>query len=210
MKEMWKDIPGYERLYQVSNLGNVRSLNYNRTGEIKLLKQSTNKHEYKLVSLCKNGKTKTCKVHRLVAIAFIPNPNNLPIINHKDEDKTNNNVNNLEWCTYEYNVNYGTRNERTGESHKGKSFSEEHKKKISEKIRGEKHPNYGKKGKDSSNAKAILMYDKEGNFIKRFECIVDANEYLGKGRYCSSISMCLTGRRKTAYGYVFRYADEKE
>lgn len=120
MDEIWKDIPGYEGKYEVSNLGNVRSLNYNHTGEIKLLKQGTNKKGYKLVNLCKNGKQKCYLIHRLVAMTFIPNPNNLPIINHKDENKVNNNVKNLEWCTIAYNNNYGTRNERTSESHKGK------------------------------------------------------------------------------------------
>ena len=106
MKEIWKDIPEYEGLYQVSNLGNVRSLNYNRTGEIKLLKQG-NVNGYKVVILYKDGKKKNYLVHRLVAIAFLPNPNNLPIINHKDENPSNNNVNNLEWCTQAYNTNYG-------------------------------------------------------------------------------------------------------
>ena len=130
MKEMWKDIPGYERLYQVSNLGNVRSLNYNRTGEIKLLKQIPDKGGYKTIQLCKNGKPKHCKIHRLVAMAFIPNPNNLPAVNHKDENPSNNNVNNLEWCTIAYNNNYGTKKER-----------------LSESLRGENHPNYGKKVK---------------------------------------------------------------
>lgn len=189
MEEIWKDIEGYEGKYQVSNLGRVRSLNYNHTGEIKLLKQSTNKYGYKLVGLCKNGKEKKYQVHRLVAIAFIPNPNNLPIINHKDEDSSNNNVDNLEWCTQEYNVNYGTRNERAG-------------KKARKQMTG-------KKGKEHPRAKPILMYDREGNFIRKFDCIVDASEYFGKDRYCNCISMCLRGKNKTAYGYVFKYAEEK-
>lgn len=242
MDEIWKDIEGYKGLYQVSNTGQVRSLNYLHTGEVKPLKQDTNKKGYKLVSLSKNGKKKKYLVHRLVAIAFIPNPNDLPIINHKDENPSNNNVNNLEWCTSEYNNNYGTRTKRASESkkgnslseetkkkiseslkgkhhsektkkkisesNKGKILSEEHKKKISEKIRGKNNPNYGKKGKDSPRSKPILMYDKEGNFIRRFDCIADANEYLRKDRTCSAIGECLKGRRKTAYGYVFKYADE--
>ena len=204
MEEIWKDIEGYEGLYQVSNLGDVRSLKYAGGNKVKPLKQDNDGNGYKQVILYKDGKRKNCKVHRLVAMAFISNPNNYKEVNHKDENPSNNNVNNLEWCTNEYNVNYGTRTKRASESLKGKHRSEETKKKISESKKGKC------KGKDSPNAKPILMYDKEGNFIKRFECIRDANEYLGKGRYCSSISMCLTGRRKTAYGYVFRYADEKE
>lgn len=203
MDEIWKDIPGYEGKYEVSNLGNVRSLNYNHTGEIKLLKQGTNKKGYKLVNLCKNGKQKCYLIHRLVAMTFIPNPNNLPIINHKDENKVNNNVNNLEWCTYEYNNNYGTRNERTSESHKGKKgcwygkqLSEEHKKKISESLKGK-------------TSKPILMYDKKGKFIRRFNSITEANEYFGKKRNYSSICKCLKGRRKTAYGFIFKYEDKE-
>ena len=202
MDEVWKDIPEYEGLYQVSNLGNVRSLNYRRSGELKLLKQNTTKKGYKRVVLCKNGKEKNCRVHRLVAMTFIPNPNDYKEVNHKDENPSNNNVNNLEWCTNEYNINYGTRNKRASESKKGKHRSEETKKKISASHKGKY------KGKDHPNAKPILMYDRKGNFIKRFDSIVDANEYLGKYRYCNGITLCLRGRTKTAYGYIFKYADE--
>lgn len=203
MIEIWKDIPGYERLYQVSNLGNVRSLNYRRSGKSKLLKQGTDKKGYKQVGLWKNSKRKHYSVHRLVAIAFLPNPNNLPQVNHKDENKANNNIDNLEWCDAKYNNNYGTRNERTSESHKGKKgcwyekqLSEEHKKKISKSLKGK-------------NSKPILMYDKEGNFIKRFDSIVDVTEYFGKDRGCGNICNCLKGRRKTAYGFIFKYEDEE-
>lgn len=106
MKEIWKDINGYEGLYQISNLGKVKSIISN-----KILKGNENA-EYIYVTLCKNGKQKIKKIHRLVAEAFIDNPNNYLYINHKDENKKNNIVNNLEWCTKAYNNNYGTRNER--------------------------------------------------------------------------------------------------
>ena len=168
MDEMWKDIEGYEGLYQVSNLGNVRSLKYAGGDKVKMLKQGTDKKGYKRVVLCKDGKHKSYSVHRLVAIVFVPNLNDLPIINHKDENPSNNNVNNLEWCTYEYNNTYGTARKRASESKKGKHLSEEHRKKLSESHKGKY------KGKDSPNAKAILMYDREGNFIRRFDSIVDA------------------------------------
>lgn len=111
--EIWKDIEGYESLYQVSNLGNVKSLNYNKTKKERLLKLTKNKDGYLQVNLHKEGKAKIYRVHRLVALAFIPNNDKTKDqVNHIDEDKTNNRVENLEWCTREYNHNYGTRTER--------------------------------------------------------------------------------------------------
>ena len=108
-KEEFRDIPGYEGLYEVSNLGRVR-----RNGRI--LKPLKHRDGYLKIDLNKQGIRKGVYIHRLVGLAFIPNPDNLPCINHKDEDKTNNTVKNLEWCTREYNNNYGTRNERISES----------------------------------------------------------------------------------------------
>lgn len=108
INEIWKPVKDYPN-YQISNLGRVKSLNYKRSGEEKILKSCTDDNGYYQVSLSRNGKNKTCKIHRLVAEAFIPNPNNLPQVNHKDEDKNNNIPNNLEWCTAKYNSNYGTR-----------------------------------------------------------------------------------------------------
>lgn len=114
--EIFKDIEGYEGLYQISNLGNVKSLNYGRTGKEKILKPVKNKYGYLCVGLHKQEKLKTFNIHRLVAKVFIENPNNLPQVNHKDEDKTNNAVENLEFCTREYNLAYGTHNQRSAES----------------------------------------------------------------------------------------------
>lgn len=153
--------------------------------------------------LFKNGKRKTHRIHRLVALTFIPNPDNLPIVNHIDECKSNNMISNLEWCTLVYNNAYGTRNKRISKSMNGKTHSEEHKKKISECKKGKY------KGKDSPVSKPILMYDKKGNFIRRFDCIADATEYLGKDRYCNGISCCLRGKNKTAYGFIFKYEDKE-
>lgn len=99
----------------VSDKGRVKSLNYHRTGKEFMLIPRTLPNGYLQVDLYKNGKVAKFTVHRLVAMAFIPNPKNLPEINHKDEDKTNNCVENLEWCTHKYNINYGTRNGRMAE-----------------------------------------------------------------------------------------------
>ena len=112
MEEVWKDIEGFEGLYQVSNLGNVKSLNYNHTKKEKKLCKRKDKSGYLYVNLCKQGKHKSFKIHRLVSKAFIENPNNYSFVNHKDENKQNNVVTNLEWCTHKYNCNYGTRNKR--------------------------------------------------------------------------------------------------
>jgi len=102
-KQVWKDIQGFEGLYEVSNYGNVRSLKF---GKIKYLKPAKNQKGYYFVQLCKNGQKKNFIVHRLVANAFIDNPNNYPQINHIDENKLNNRASNLEWCDNRYNTRY--------------------------------------------------------------------------------------------------------
>ena len=110
-KEVWRDCKGYEGKYQVSNQGRVWSVKNQ-----KYLKLGIDKDGYcGVVLYAKNGKAKDEKVHRLVALAFLPNPDKLPQVNHKDENPSNNCVDNLEWCTNKYNVNYGTRNKRAGE-----------------------------------------------------------------------------------------------
>lgn len=123
MKEIWKDICfiengviyDYTNLYQISNLGNLKYLP-KKAGiherKEKICKGYLDKDGYYRAYLCKNGKIKTIGVHRLVALMFIPNEFNYKQINHKDENKQNNNVNNLEWCDCKYNINYGTRTER--------------------------------------------------------------------------------------------------
>ncbi len=103
MYEIFKDIKGYEGLYQVSNLGRVKSFN---RGKERILKPCLDRYGYFHVTLSKNGKQKGCTIHRLVATTFIPNPNNLPQINHIDGNKTNNKIENLEWCTAQENVTH--------------------------------------------------------------------------------------------------------
>lgn len=128
-EEYFVDIKGYEGLYQVSNKGNIYSCRRNR-----LMKINSN-GRYSIVTLTKDKQTHTFKVHRLVAEAFIPNLNNYPMINHKDEDRYNNCVENLEWCTAVYNNTYGTRIERSSA-------------KLSETLQGRKPWNTGKHWSD--------------------------------------------------------------
>ncbi len=184
MDEIWKDIPGYEGKYQISSTGEVKSLNYRGSNKSKLLKQRYDKNGYKEVRLSKNNISTSYRTHRLVAMVFIPNPNNLPMVNHIDECKSNNNVNNLEWCDAKYNNNYGS---------------------MKEHLKGEKSPLYGVKGKEHPKSKAILMYTKDGKFIRRFDSTAEACEYLGKKYLGNSINHCLKGKSKSAYGYVFQY-----
>ena len=106
MREEWRPVVGYEGLYEVSNMGNVKSLNYRGTGKEGILKPYDDGHGYLKVMLSKEGKDKQYRINRLVAQAFIENPDNLPEVNHKDKVRTNNCVDNLEWCTTQYNVEY--------------------------------------------------------------------------------------------------------
>lgn len=113
MEEIWKDIEGFEGYYQISNFGNVKALaNGKRKKHDKILKVQKDSDGYSVIGLhCaeKGIYSKTHKVHRLVAKAFVQNPDNLPEVNHKDENKTNNYFENLEWCTTKYNLTYGHR-----------------------------------------------------------------------------------------------------
>lgn len=141
MKEIWKDIQGYEGYYQVSNTGRVRSLDridsrgYKRKG--KILVPLVDKFGYCSVHLLKKSKAKTAKIHRLVAVSFLENPLNYKEINHKDENKLNNSVDNLEWCDRKYNMNYGKmshdyHSKRTSGENNGRSILD---KKAVEEIR---------------------------------------------------------------------------
>ena len=123
MREEWRDIKGFEGKYMVSNLGIVKSLNYNNTGKEGIMKPQDNGYGYLFVQLSKDGKVKQPLVHVLVATPFLPNPDNLPEVNHKDENKYNNCVQNLEWCSKLYNINYGTGIKRRAEKRSKPVFS---------------------------------------------------------------------------------------
>ena len=141
-----KAVKGYEGYYEVDQFGRVYSIErvvsvedngrqYRKPIGGKQMKQGMHSKGYKIVSLTKDGKTKTAFVHRIVAEAFISNENNLPMVNHKDEDKTNNFVDNLEWCTAKYNRSYGKAIEKHAKKIRGKKHTEEHKQKISEGVK---------------------------------------------------------------------------
>lgn len=182
MEEVWKDIEGYEGIYQVSNLTRVRSVDrYVRTSrggglkpvKGKILKQAVLPNGYVGVRLQKDNKVKTHLVHRLVAQAFIPNPDNLPQVNHKSEVKTENSIENLEWCNADYNVHYGTGIKRNQE------------KQIS---------------------KPVLCYSLDGNFIDRYHSIREASRITCANK--ANIKFCCENkpRYKSAGGFKWRYA----
>lgn len=136
--EEWRPIAGFEDRYMISSFGRVYLLLFGRLSKLYL---GMNGY-YAITLRGRNGEFRKTNIHRLVAETFIPNPQGLPVINHKDEDKTNNHVDNLEWCTQKYNVNYNDacrtpqRRQRTSESHKGIVFTEERKRHISESRKG--------------------------------------------------------------------------
>lgn len=181
--EEWLPIENYEDLYQVSNWGRVKSLNYRHTNQEQILKQINDKDGYQQIRLYKDGKGKTFKVHRLVAMAFIQNPNNYTEINHKDECKTNNRIDNLEWCNRKYNVNFGTRNERCS---------------------GENHPMFGNFGKKHPSAKQIIQLTLNGEVVRKWDSAMDVKRELGYNQ--GNISSCCRGEHKSAYNYKWQFA----
>lgn len=195
--EEWRDIQGYEGMYRVSNLGNVISLKREKPCIMKPQKHNGYLH----VMLSLNGVKRFVTIHRLVAVAFIPNPDNLPEVNHKDEDKTNNHVENLEWCSREYNASYGTVKERISKSNMGKKMSEKTKKLMSE-------HNWmtGRTGEQHPNAKAVLCYDMQGNFVKRYPSMA-ATEEDGFSQCC--VNACCRHRSKHHKGHIFKYESEE-
>lgn len=182
MQEIWKDIAGYEGLYQISNLGNVKSLNYNHTGNPRLLSPKNHHTGYKLVMLCKNGHKENKTVHALVADAFIPNPEEKPCINHIDGNKGNNTVSNLEWATLSENTRHA----------------------IKSNLRADTYMR-GMKGSLSPIKKPVLQCDKSGKIIKKWSCISEAARYF----QCSpsTIINCCAGRIKSCKGYLWKYED---
>ena len=194
-EEIWKtavyDGEIYEGLYKVSNWGKILSLNYNHTGKAELMNPSDNGDGYLVVHLSKNGETKKCYVHRLIAETFLPNPEGKPEVNHKiegDEGKTLNVVifnedssvnkerTTIEWVTPKENCNYGTRNERIFE-----------------------------KTTNGKLSKKVLQLSLSGDLIKEWPSVKECER---NGFDHSNICKCCNGKRKSAYGYKWCYAEE--
>ena len=190
--EIWKPVVGYEGLYECSNLGNVRSLNYRHTNTIKNLSLSLNKNGYVQVKLWKNCKGKVLAVHRLVAEAFVPNPNNKPQIDHINTDKTNNTV----WLNEDGYVNYEKTNLRwvTKKENINNPLTIKH---LSETKIGNENA--------KSIYRAVLQYTKDGKLIKEWASMNSAARELKISR--SGICDCCNGRNrcKSYGGYVWRY-----
>lgn len=187
MDELWKDIAGFEGRYQISTFGNVLSLNYRNRGKAGLVTPKCNNAGRLWVILYgENGRRVNCLIHRLVAQAFIPNPDNLPQINHKDENPKNNHVENLEWCDCLYNVRYSM------DRHP-------------ERCKNYNGPNtVGKRKIGKCSALKVNQYDEDGNYIRTWENSRTA--YLEIGIRDWHISECCRGHRKTAGGFIWRYA----
>ena len=177
MSEEWRDIKGYEGLYQVSDQGHVKSLERKvrhwRGGERiqkeRILKPSNDRGGYLLVSLCDGEKRKTYTVHRLVCQAFHENPENKPCVNHIDENKTNNCASNLEWCTYAENNTHGTRIARVAKA----------------------------------CSKPVGQYTLDGELVKIWQSPCEAGKQIGLSD--SHVSKVANGKLKQAYGFIWRY-----
>lgn len=185
MKEIWKDVVGFEGYYVVSNTGRIKSVarEYLRNGVIihvreRIISCGDDGRGYVSTGLSRAGTRKTCKVHRLVAEAFIENPLSLREVNHKDENKSNNNVENLEWCDRKYNLNYGTFKQRVGIMTKNK-------------IEACIKKSYGK----------VLQFDLDGSFIADYESMFVAAKATGIGK--SGIKKACSGKQRTSGGYIW-------
>lgn len=194
MDEVWKPVVGYEGLYEVSNLGNIRGVDRvrhivqaNRQYDIfikgKPIIPQARRHGYLSVWLYGHGGRskrtgKQFSVHRLVAEAFVPNPNGYLEVNHKDESKTNNRAENLEWCDHVQNSNYGTRPKRIGDMHR-----------------------------NGKRSKPIAQYTRDGNLLRVFPSLHEAER---NGYSASNICRCAQSHHaySHAYGYLWRYVSE--
>lgn len=187
--EEWKDINDYKGYYQVSNNGRIRSLNrtitdsrgfrYKKKGKVMITHKGKNGYIY--ISLKKNNITKTFTIHRLAATHFIPNSLQLPEVNHIDENKANNNVGNLEWCTHDYNNSYGTKNIRAMQNRDNSYIAIQNKKRLSKKV---------------------FQYDFNNNLLKIWP---STHECQRNGFLQGCVAACCRGKFKQHKGYQWSY-----
>ena len=189
--EKWAPIPQFEGLYEVSTKARVRSLDRvivdtnekrKRLYKGRVMRLQKDKDGYSFVHLHYRGKEfRDFKVHRLVAKVFIPNPDSLPYVNHLDSDRSNNDVCNLEWCSPQRNA-------------------------IHAREAGRMSNNHVKRGAANKNTRLLLMYVLDGNYIRSFFGAREAAEFLGFKTFVN-IYMHLAGKRKNAYGHLWKVAD---
>ena len=193
--EIWKDVPGYSGQYAVSNKGRVKSLTRTvpskhgcrRPIKERILKPQTTSKGYKWVLLCRDGKNHIhAQIHRCVALAFIPNPENKPNIDQIDGNPSNNRIENLRWCTQKENGNNPITKIR-----------------ISLSKQGIKNPQYGKRNEQIKNSRKIACYNKNGELICIYPSIAEATRKTGINQ--SNISTCAIGKRNYASGYIWKY-----
>lgn len=237
MKEIWKDVIGYEGLYQVSNFGNVRSVDrviHLSNGQSRFVPGKTkvlrkNNQGYSVVGLYDKDRQKAALVHRLVATAHIPNPEGKPCIDHIDGNRTNNNVDNLRWCTQKENcenpitLNRFREKVKRGEEHHcyGKPRPKEAIEKFSRTMKSKVHTieeheslvMWAKtcrkvRGGEHPKARRIEQYSLDGKLLRTWDSIADAARFYGKRD--TLISQNLRGVGKTAFGYIWKYASENE
>ena len=175
MKEIWKPIKNYEGLYEISNYGKIKNLNYNNTGISIIIKNHINGRGYLVTTLVKNNQKKVVAIHRIVAETFLFNPNNLPCVNHKNGIKTDNRVENLEFCTHKENIIHAW----------SSGLCKNH------------------QGKNHYKSRKVNQYDLQGNFIKEWECISLAAKELKI--HSSNITRNCQKKIKTAYGSIWEY-----
>lgn len=221
LNEIWKDVVGWEGLYIVSNLGNIRSLDRRVKGPQPngrlisgRLRKALISNGYASINLIdkETGRSTRNSVHRFVAEAFIPNPENKPCVNHIDGNKQNNHVSNLEWCTYKENMEHAF---RTGLS-KPHKFTEEQKQKIRQIGKGKINLALWQKNNKAKMAEMALMaslkqakkvnqFDMDGKFIKQWDSLADASRDIGLN--IASICRCAKGKQKSTGGFKWEYAN---
>lgn len=204
-EEIWKDIEGFEGLYQVSNKGNVKSLHWYGGNQVRLLALIDDHKGYRKVTLANNGHQRMYLVHRLVAKAFIPNPNNYDFVNHRDENKSNNCVENLEWCTKSYNATYYL------------NFDPNRKQEYADRLK--KNPSPMTQRTPRTHLYRVNQYDKDGNYIATYDNPTDASiktgirhNYIVEAvnrnlRTNSEKKQRRKGYRSKAGGYIFEKAE---